>query len=121
MAKLGWRKDKWDPQKHRLYAAEFQMRNDRIYQLETFQERVDYAASITSSRWWRSRGYGPVEVRKTITWANAHAFGHSIEIPMSKWAFNKLVIIHELAHTITPDHHGRIFAKAMLAVVQRFL
>ncbi len=48
------------------------------------------------------------------------SFGGS-RMVLPRWARKKTVILHELAHIISPDHHGPIFAKNYVSLIKRFI
>jgi putative metallohydrolase (TIGR04338 family) len=42
------------------------------------------------------------------------------EEPEGSWAYNRLVILHEIAHHLSIDHHGPRFAGAFLYLTREF-
>ena len=139
-----------DSQRQKLYDAENRVRkmHDMSFEtgcgFDTLEEIVEFLEKILKSRWWKSyitphsvrnfNGEAQVIVTRTINsaWAkhtNCNGMVY-IELPKKKsgednWAWNKIVILHELAHYPSNGagipSHGWLFASVFMALVQRFM
>ncbi|MEM7167617.1 MAG: hypothetical protein AAF581_19345 [Planctomycetota bacterium] len=115
-----------DQQRARLYDAEEGVDAGRVFvSLDDTQAFVD---SITTSAFWERIPNAPRVIRVRDGRGRRHAcaadawFGAELRLP--RWSRNQLIVLHELAHTITPSHcasHGPEFAGAYLHLVRRFL
>lgn len=115
-----------DMQRARLYAAEDGVDPGRVFDsLAATQEFVD---AITNSPYWERITGAPRMIAVRDGRGRRHAcaqqawFGAEIRLP--RWSRSQRIVLHELAHTITPDScasHGPEFARAYLRLVRRFL
>lgn len=83
-----------------------------ITSVQRYCDRVLDLASLASR--WPVR---PVAVRKRKGAARAHwESSDVIAIPDASWAMRETVVLHELAHHLTPEavNHGREFQDALL-------
>lgn len=116
-----------DFQRQKAYRAENSVRyqminNNRYDSIEEIKKRVD---KICSYKWFKDR-WGERNV-KVIYKSKGSALGNYgigyIKLP--KWAWNDLVILHELAHAITPPEtggqHGRYWAATFLELVEKVM
>ena len=110
-----------DQQRQRVYDAERRVPSSPIG-TGSMNEVTEFAASVVGSAWWRKRcGVRVVHVKDGRGRVNACAYGNTIKLP--RWARSKMVVLHELAHVLNDSGgapHGREFAAAFLALVDRF-
>lgn len=127
-----------DLQQFRVYRAEkiVDIGSRRIESIDEIQAYVD---DMIASAWWRSEfaGIEAIEVRMgkeetdlarggaDLFWDEAEdsweagASGH-IELP--PWAWTELVVLHEVAHVLSPgSKHGPLFARSFHHLVARKL
>jgi putative metallohydrolase (TIGR04338 family) len=123
---------KRDFQRSRVYAAERELDGTPTHRkLAECQAFVD---KVLRSKWWRSRGGesgivvedGRGRSRACYQSGFFSMTGRGIRPPVVKlprWARSELVILHELAHSLTNGGpwHGREFARNFLALVGRFM
>jgi putative metallohydrolase (TIGR04338 family) len=110
-----------DFQKSKVYNAEEQILWGRHL---SWQETQDYIADITRTRFWKSLGGKEIKVKdgRGTTIARGNYLRKFVSLP--KWARTELVILHELAHTITPPRycsHGVTYIRNYLKLVRRFM
>lgn len=115
-----------DQQRATLYRAEDGVDSGRSFaDLDAVQEFVD---QVTSSAYWERIPGAPqvVVVRdgrgRRHACANETWFGAELRLP--RWSRSARVVLHELAHTITPRGaagHGPEFAACYVRLVERFL
>ena len=139
-----------DSQKQKLYNAENRVRKmhdatiETGFGIDTPEEAIAFLEKIIASRWWKSyitphsvRTFsGEVRVEMTRRSRTAAAMYTScdgavhIVMPRKKlgennWAWNKIVLLHELAHYPSNGRgipaHGWLFASVFMALVQRFM
>jgi hypothetical protein len=109
-----------DTQRQRVYNAEHSIRKDPIG-TGSMDEVTAFTAQVVGSSWWRKRSTTRVvQVKDGRGRVNACAYGNTIKLP--RWARSKMVVLHELAHILQSGDapHGREFAAAMIALVDRF-
>lgn len=127
-----------DFQRQRVYDAE------RIRFFDNFEANTEpkmtlrecraFVARVLKSKHWQSRtDIYRVDIKDGRGCRHAKARFHRIysgyvlldvqgEIVLPRWARNKQVILHELAHIIAEgDQHGEYFAKVYVDLVSRFL
>jgi len=119
-----------DSQKQKLYDAETITRrlmekqnlNPSFSSIEEIQKFID---KLISSAWFKKR-FGDNVVCKVINarenQRTAYARFHNISLP--HWAWNKVVVLHELSHIVSRHYegsHGRFFARAFLEIVRHVL
>lgn len=110
-----------DTQRQRVYDAERKVPASPIG-TGSMNEIVAFVEKVVGSAWWQRRS----RVRTVICKdgrgrVNACAYGNTIKIP--RWGRSKMVVLHELAHVLNDSGgapHGREFAAAYLALVDRF-
>lgn len=128
-----------DPQKTRLYAAEHTVIDTYngtvgVQQFRSLQQMQSFVDRVTASDYWKSHS-GPQRVsvflgRKDSRFARSYSRFSSwygkvqsdpfITIPPT-WAASDAVLIHELAHQISDDAHGPIFASRYLDLLRLFV
>lgn len=59
---------------------------------------------------------------RTTRWAHAYQANHEIRLPKNSWAWNAIVLLHELAHILSPrwEQHGAIFTRTFIDLVERY-
>lgn len=111
-----------DSQKSRLYAAEKDFKTGLDPKFRTVEQVEAYLCQIMSTRWWAARypdvGYIQVKDGRGARIARGSREGRFIKLPL--WARNKHVILHEVAHVLTDDHHGPKYAQAYYDLLLRF-
>lgn len=81
----------------------------------------EYIKNITGRKWFIDQ-FGKkfkIKVYKSNNNANAHYYTREIKLP--EWAFDEIVILHEIAHLITPpphSPHGALWANNYLNLVE---
>ena len=116
-----------DQQRERLYRSERPLRSHSP-EFTTVKECQDYVNLVTRTSWWKKwHQYNtPIEVQDGRGRRSACA-SHGCEISLPLWSRQKVVIFHELAHTIIqsiPEDyaaHGPEFAAVFINLVYRFL
>lgn len=114
-----------DSQRQKLYNCEqiwaIQMGlGEETYTVEECQARVD---SVTRTAWWKNRG-GPREitVRSSHGLTARAKWDHGPVITMGPQMRKQWVVIHELAHHLTPNYnHGPDFCANYVALTKKFL
>lgn len=122
-----------DAQRQRVYEAEAQWvqtygRGASFGSVEACQAYVDRV--LRPHRWRLLRRWllthwhwvPQVHVVRGRQGCSAHASGKRITLP--PWAWNSAVVLHELAHVLTPGRepgHGRLYAHNYLVLVRRML
>ena len=132
-----------DPQAERLYNAQehaFTTRKRRVgpfttvrsfeSPLRSMNEVLRFSSRIVRSRWWTERG-GPsyVELHHETEWnGSARAYRWSFDrdsadVWLPRWAWNKPIVLHELAHLIATrgQPHGPTFAGVLLEMHELFV
>ncbi|MDQ3897873.1 MAG: hypothetical protein M3326_11655 [Actinomycetota bacterium] len=109
-----------DSQRARLYRAEGEVRTGRgLPTVETMQAYVD---ALLGADWFLARwGTRRFEVRPGFGHRRATANEHGV-LQMPKWARTELVLLHEVAHCLTPltaAAHGPEYAGVLLALARR--
>ena len=109
-----------DSQRARLYRAEGQVDPGR--RLPTVERMQAWVDALVATDWfaarWSVRTY---EVRPGFGHRRATADEHGV-LQMPKWARNELVLLHEIAHCLTPwtfASHGPEYAGVLLALSRR--
>jgi len=113
-----------DPQQFALYDAEHEIighRHNVHYPNKGDAQR--FIDRIIASPEWRALG-GPSSV--TVNWTRhdsgvASCARSKRQINLPGWAYNQKTILHELAHMVTHDGHGREFAGTALMLYRRFI
>jgi hypothetical protein len=113
-----------DPQQFSLYDAEHALREHRhIVHYKDKDAAMLFIDRVLASPEWRSLG-GPREV--VVVWTKhesgvATCYKLERKICLPGWAYNQRVILHELAHLVTSDGHGPMFAGTALMLYGRFI
>lgn len=96
-----------DPQKERVYQAEWAMpvyRRPRFNSIEKVQEWAnELVGSVWFGRNWPFMRHHPVTFYDFDDEETATSYPVSNTIDMSKWAWTKLIILHEIAHLCNED------------------
>jgi len=109
-----------DSQRARLYRAEFEV--DAGRRLPTVPILQAYADSLVQFDWFRARWPDRAfEIRPGYGHRRATATVDGV-LQMPKWARSELVVLHEVAHCVTPwayASHGPEYAGVLLCLVRR--
>lgn len=118
-----------DSQRSKVYSCEYVLRDAGMVgreRLETVEEMQAWVNKLLASAWWKKhyRSVSKVTVKdgRGQRRALAHTWRNTISMP--KWSRSKGVIIHELAHLVTPlaaPSHGWEFCANYLELVRHFL
>lgn len=115
-----------DSQRSALYRAEDEV--DAGRRLASIDDVQAYVDRILGSSYWERLTGAPRTVVVRDGRGRRHAcagqtwFGAELRLP--RWSRSELVVLHELAHTVTPETcagHGREFAANYLRLVRRYL
>lgn len=115
-----------DSQRQKLYDAQDCLTHQGR-QFTSIEEMQIYADKLTNSAWWKRRYPGRriiIEPQRNNCSALARGDGYTISMP--KWAWNEMILLHEIAHHAKDRRyghrgtaaHGREFAKTMLELVR---
>lgn len=109
-----------DTQKSRLYRAQQAMPEYDDPPMP-WPDVEAYVTSITRSTWFRARW--PHATIRPVQKRGGSAYGYSTgRITLPLFARNRLIICHEIAHTLTPGAwHGPEFCGLYLALVEHFV
>jgi putative metallohydrolase (TIGR04338 family) len=109
-----------DSQRARLYRAEGEVHTGR--RLPTVERMQAYVDALLAAEWFVARwGARAVEVRPGFGHRRATADEHGV-LQMPKWARTELVLLHEVAHCLTPvtvASHGPEYAGVLVALARR--
>ena len=109
-----------DGQRARLYRAEGEVASGR--RLPTVERMQAYVDGLARADWFVDRwGERAFEVRPGFGHRRATADRNGI-LQMPKWARSELVLLHEVAHCLTPvtcAAHGPEYAGVLLALARR--
>ena len=109
-----------DSQRARLYRAEGEVDGGR--RLPTVERMQAYVDALCAADWFLSRwGTQTIEVRPGYGHRRATADERGV-LQMPKWARTELVLLHEVAHCLTPRScaaHGPEYAGVLLALARR--
>lgn len=110
-----------DVQKSRVYAA--QAGWPHVNTIGSIAETQAWVDAVTGARWFRSRwGERRIEVRFKA-WGNATGY-HGGHVCLPPWARNDIVVLHEIAHVLTPSRyasHGEEFCAHLVTLVDNHL
>ena len=119
-----------DSQRQKLYNAESCARGKmQILKLNpsfpSIEEIQKFVNKLISSTWFIKR-FGDNVVCKVIHAKpnQQNAYAKFLHISLPCWAWNKIVVLHELIHIITKGYegaHGRFFARALLELTEHIL
>ncbi len=109
-----------DNQRARLYRAEHEVDPGR--RLPTVPVLQAYVDALAATEWFRTRWPDrSFEVRPGYGHRRATADADGV-LQMPKWARSELVVLHEVAHCVTPwtfASHGPEYAGVLLCLVRR--
>ena len=109
-----------DSQRARLYRAEGEV--DAGRRLPTVPTLQAYVDELVGADWFLARwGQRAFEVRPGFGHRRATADEHGV-LQMPRWARSELVLLHEVAHCLTPRtvaSHGPEYAGVLLALTRR--
>jgi putative metallohydrolase (TIGR04338 family) len=109
-----------DSQRARLYRAETAVDSGR--RLPTVERMQAYVDRLCEADWFLARwGARTIEVRPGFGHRRATADSEGV-LQMPKWARTELVLLHEVAHCLTPSTcagHGPEYAGVLLALARR--
>ena len=109
-----------DSQRARLYRAEDEVGPGR--RLATVEALQAYVDDLRGTDWFRSRwGTPSFEVRPGYGHRRATADRNGV-LQMPRWARTEVVLLHEVAHCLTPATfaaHGAEYAGVLLSLVRR--
>ena len=109
-----------DSQRARLYRAEGQV--DAGRGLPTVERMQAWVDGLVAADWFVARwGDRAFDVRPGFGHRRATADQNGV-LQMPKWARSELVLLHEVAHCLTPVNvasHGPEYAGVLLALVRR--
>lgn len=114
-----------DTQRQRLYNAEAATRGDFPSKIGSgsMDEVTAWVAEVVGSAWWQRRSLvRSVRVKDGRGRRSAAAWSDTITVPAG-WARSRSVVLHELAHVVTPNDvapHGAVYAANLLALVRQF-
>lgn len=116
----------YDPQRKRLYDMEAEV-FVRGYKLEapylrSLDEVDRFVRRVTRSDWWRRYNGKAVNVLH-VPGDYAQAFQEYNEIWLPRWAWNRMTILHELAHLVTAAQaqaHGPTFTRRLIEAHELF-
>ena len=110
-----------DSQRARLYRAEGQVDAGRA--LPTVPRMQAWVDGLVATDWFLARwGARAFEVRPGFGHRRATADAVNGVLQMPKWARSELVLLHEIAHCLTPltfASHGPEYAGVLLALARR--
>ena len=110
-----------DSQRARLYRAEGLV--DAGRRLPTVERMQAWVDGLVATEWLVARwGERSIEVRPGHGHRRATADAANGVLQMPKWARSELVMLHEVAHCLTPAtvaHHGPEYAGVLLALARR--
>lgn len=115
-----------DSQRSKVYEAQDCLKLKGV-QFTSIEEMQTYTDKLTNSAWWKRRYPGRrfiIEPQRSNCSAMARGDGYTISMP--KWAWNEMILLHEIAHHAKDrmyGHrgsapHGREFAKTFLELVR---
>ena len=109
-----------DSQRARLYRAEAEV--DAGRRLPTVERMQSYVDGLVGADWFVARwGARRFEVRPGFGHRRATADQNGV-LQMPRWARSELVLLHEVAHCLTPlafAGHGPEYAGVLLALARR--
>ena len=112
-----------DKQRKKVYRAEWEL-GLQIGFFRSLRSTLKWAREVVQSDWWKINVGREVEfVLPKSNRRNAMCRFGKVCLPDSRWAWNKLVVLHELAHFIAGSlaKHNERFCGIMLELVEEFL
>jgi putative metallohydrolase (TIGR04338 family) len=113
-----------DNQRQKVYNAENVVPRGR--QFNRVVEITVFVDHMLKTTWWR-RNFPDVKfitVKDGRRRIRPSAYRAERVIKMPKWSRNELIVIHEVAHIVTPDcyaAHGPEYCRTYLDLVKRFM
>ena len=113
-----------DPQQFDLYDAEHTLDTHRhVVHFQNKRQARAFIDTVLRSAEWRALG-GPEDIK--VVWtrhdaAVATCYAGERKLCLPGWAYSQRVILHEMAHLITRDHHGPVFAGTAMLLYRRFI
>lgn len=120
------RRSERDNQRSKCYAAERCVSFWTTHKFESFEEVEVYVFALTNSARFKER-FGKRTIRVERWPDNKSATGAyfsetSGRIRMPAWSWRKIIVLHEIAHCLTPPSsggvHGRHWARTYLSLVK---
>ena len=114
-----------DSQRQKVYNSERQLRDyfaDKNTKFYSIKEIDHYVGKLLKSAWFIRR-WGKREKPTIIEIEGTTAWGWKMQNKMAlpRWAWNKVVVLHELSHVIRVDNsgtsHGRYFCRTLLELI----
>jgi putative metallohydrolase (TIGR04338 family) len=97
----------------------------------SYDETKNFVEKIMRSRWWKSRMPNVRHLKlkdgRGTRYARGGRYGfRGIVLNIPRWARHPLVILHEMAHTMTPPNHitpshGPTFCANNLDLIKRWI
>jgi len=115
-----------DSQRQKLYDAEDRFRNrfrEQNPKFSSIEEISQYVNKLAKSAWAIKR-WGSLEhdiiVKEGKFGTGGSAKRYGLIITLSQWGWNKVVVLHELAHLFSyyGTSHGRHFARTFLELIE---
>ena len=117
-----------DSQRGKLYRAERELADlDEKIGKGTIAEAEAYVVSVWNTRWMRDHfplAQLHAEPRVVDGRGTRRATGSLYRLNLPRWSRTKLVVLHEIAHAVTPNWcaaHGREFAANFIKLVQHYM
>lgn len=113
-----------DAQQFTLYDAEAEVGEHRdIVHYATKEHARAFVDRVAASPEWKALG-GREDVK--VVWTRhdsgvATCYAGEYKVCLPGWAYNQRVILHEMAHLVTKDRHGPIFAGTALMLYRKFI
>jgi putative metallohydrolase (TIGR04338 family) len=123
--KRTWR----DSQKQKVYNAEFRLRNRFRHEntkFESIEEIKHYLSNLLKSTWFIRRwGIREEPLVTEIQGNTAYGNKRFNKLSLPKWAWNKIIVLHELSHILhkfgSGTSHGRYFCRTLLELIDHEL
>lgn len=114
-----------DSQKSRLYAAEKEFKNGPHPEYRKVAQIEEFIAEMIATKWWQARYPHITRIRVKDGRGTRIARGSSQtwQISLPLWARTREIILHEVAHVLTPDElpaHGREYAQIYYDLLLQF-
>lgn len=114
-----------DSQKSRLYAAEKEFKTGPHPEYRKVAQIEEFIAEMIATNWWQARYPHIPHIRVKDGRGTRIARGSSLawQISLPLWARTREIILHEVAHVLTPSHlpaHGREYAQVYYDLLLRF-
>lgn len=121
-----------DTQMQKVYNAEQAVFADAPTEFQNLEEVTAFVAKVFASAWFKRhfpapRNTFPPRISEHNGGRTAFARGYSIHLPKTSFGKKKWVILHELAHCLTPNwhkegghivqSHGREFCETYLKLI----